>query len=123
LTPGGTPVRRCAGAPWARRTTQAARSIEQSPSRFDPDRLRYLMQESASGIDQQSGHVAPRIWLTDTRQARGNAMICRMHTTPIPEPLADPTRDPEGDPLTPPSPGHHNDEPQRPEGPPDKDPV
>jgi hypothetical protein len=50
-------------------------------------------------------------------------MICRMHTTPIPDPLADPTRDPEGDPLVPPSPGHHNDEPQRPEGPPDKDPV
>ncbi|MGV2291626.1 hypothetical protein AAHK20_23145 [Trinickia sp. YCB016] len=46
-----------------------------------------------------------------------------MHTTPIPERPADPTRDPEGDPYVPPSPGHHNDEPQRPEGPPDKDPV
>jgi len=46
-----------------------------------------------------------------------------MHTNPIPDPVADPTRDPESDPLTPPSPGHHNDEPQRPEGPPDKDPV
>ena len=54
---------------------------------------------------------------------RGDDMICRMHTSPIPDPLADPTRDPEGDPLVPPSPGHHNDEPQRPEGPPDKDPV
>jgi hypothetical protein len=50
-------------------------------------------------------------------------MKYRMHTNPIPDPLADPTRDPEGDPLAPPSPGHHNDEPQRPEGPPDKDPV
>ncbi|CAG9243864.1 hypothetical protein PUN4_100010 [Paraburkholderia unamae] len=50
------------------------------------------------------------------------AMICS-HTTPLPDPLADPTRDPERDPLTPPSPGHHNDEPQQPEGPPDKDPV
>ncbi|PVX71248.1 MULTISPECIES: hypothetical protein [Paraburkholderia] len=49
-------------------------------------------------------------------------MICS-HTTPLPDPLADPTRDPERDPLTPPSPGHHNDEPQQPEGPPDKDPV
>ncbi|HEY3538868.1 MAG TPA: hypothetical protein VGL01_15720 [Trinickia sp.] len=46
-----------------------------------------------------------------------------MHTTPNPDPLADPTRDPEGEPLVPPPPGHHNDEPQRPEGPPDKDPV
>lgn len=39
-----------------------------------------------------------------------------MHTSPIPDPNADPTRDPEGDPLTPPSPGHHTEEPQRPEG-------
>jgi hypothetical protein len=54
---------------------------------------------------------------------KGEPMIVSMHTTPIPDPLADPTRDPEGDPLVPPSPGHHNDEPQRPEGPPDKDPV
>jgi hypothetical protein len=53
----------------------------------------------------------------------GDAMSYDMHTSPIPDPNADPTRDPEGDPLTPPSPGHHNDEPQRPEGPPDKDPV
>jgi hypothetical protein len=53
----------------------------------------------------------------------GGPMIVSIHTTPIPDPLADPTRDPEGDPLVPPSPGHHNDEPQRPEGPPDKDPV
>ncbi|WP_183085260.1 hypothetical protein [Trinickia fusca] len=51
-------------------------------------------------------------------------MDYRMHTAPNPDPLADPTRDPEGEPLlVPPSPGHHNDEPQRPEGPPDKDPV
>jgi hypothetical protein len=50
-------------------------------------------------------------------------MICS-HTNPLPDPLADPTRDPERDPLTPPPPhGHHNDEPQRPEGPPNKDPV
>jgi hypothetical protein len=49
-------------------------------------------------------------------------MICS-HTNPLPDPLADPTRDPERDPLTPPSPGHHNEEPQRPEGPPSKDPV
>jgi hypothetical protein len=54
---------------------------------------------------------------------QGELMIDSMHTTPIPDPLADPTRDPEGDPLAPPSPGHHNDEPQRPDGPPDKDPV
>jgi hypothetical protein len=74
-------------------------------------------------IDHRSGRVPARISLRDIRQARGNAMICRIHTAPTPEPLADPTRDPEGDPLTPPSPGHHNDEPQRPEGPPDKDPV
>jgi hypothetical protein len=46
-----------------------------------------------------------------------------MHTNPIPDPLADPTRDPDADPLVPPSPGHHHDEPQRPEGPPDKDPI
>ncbi|CAH2789106.1 MAG: hypothetical protein CPDRYMAC_3236 [uncultured Paraburkholderia sp.] len=47
-----------------------------------------------------------------------------MHTNPIPDPNADPTRDPEGgDPLVPPSPGHHVEEPQRPDGPPDKDPV
>ncbi|PCE32704.1 hypothetical protein BZL54_08615 [Burkholderia ubonensis subsp. mesacidophila] len=45
------------------------------------------------------------------------------HTTPLPEPPADPTRDPEGDPLVPPSPGHHPDNPQQPEGPPSKDPV
>jgi len=50
------------------------------------------------------------------------AMICS-HTNPLPDPLADPTRDPDHDPLSPPSPGHHNDEPQHPEGPPDKDPV
>jgi hypothetical protein len=50
-------------------------------------------------------------------------MICS-HTNPLPDPLADPTRDPERDPLTPPpTPGHHGDEPQRPEGPPNKDPV
>ena len=53
----------------------------------------------------------------------GPLMSYWMHTTPNPDPLADPTRDPEGEPLVPPSPGHHNDEPQRPEGPPDKDPV
>jgi hypothetical protein len=46
-----------------------------------------------------------------------------LHTNPIPDPNADPTRDPEGDPLVPPSPGHHPEEPQRPDGPPDKDPV
>jgi hypothetical protein len=57
------------------------------------------------------------------KSTRGDVMTYRMHTSPVPDPLADPTRDPEGDPLTPPSPGHHNDEPQRPEGPPDKDPV
>jgi hypothetical protein len=50
------------------------------------------------------------------------AMICS-HTNPLPDPLADPTRDPERDPLTPPPPGHHGEEPQRPEGPPSKDPV
>ncbi|WP_118180039.1 hypothetical protein [Paraburkholderia phosphatilytica] len=50
-------------------------------------------------------------------------MSFHLHTNPVPDPIADPTRDPEGDPLAPPSPGHHNDEPQRPEGPPDKDPV
>ncbi|WP_206958499.1 hypothetical protein [Trinickia acidisoli] len=50
------------------------------------------------------------------------AMDYRMHTAPIPDPLADPTRDPEGEPVVPPAPGHHNDEPQRPEGPPDKNP-
>ncbi|CAG9230509.1 conserved hypothetical protein [Paraburkholderia tropica] len=49
-------------------------------------------------------------------------MICS-HTNPLPEPLADPTRDPERDPLTPPPPGHHGEEPQRPDGPPNKDPV
>lgn len=49
-------------------------------------------------------------------------MICS-HTNPLPDPLADPTRDPDHDPLSPPSPGHHNDEPQHPEAPPDKDPV
>lgn len=49
-------------------------------------------------------------------------MICS-HTNPLPDPLADPTRDPERDPLTPPPPGHHGDEPQHSEGPPDKDPV
>ncbi|MBB3260908.1 hypothetical protein F4827_005815 [Paraburkholderia bannensis] len=48
-------------------------------------------------------------------------MICS-HTNPIPDPLADPTRDPERDPLTPPPPGHV-EEPQRPDGPPNKDPV
>jgi hypothetical protein len=48
-------------------------------------------------------------------------MICT-HTNPLPDPLADPTRDPERDPLTPP-PAHHGEEPQRPEGPPSKDPV
>jgi hypothetical protein len=46
-----------------------------------------------------------------------------MHTSPIPDPNADPNRDPEADPLVPPSPGHHTEEPQRPAGPPDKDPV
>jgi hypothetical protein len=51
-----------------------------------------------------------------------SAMICS-HTNPLPDPLADPTRDPDHDPLSPPSPGHHNDEPQQPEAPPDKDPV
>jgi hypothetical protein len=45
-----------------------------------------------------------------------------LHTAP-PDPLADPTRDPESERSVPPPPGHHNDEPQRPEGPPDKDPV
>lgn len=50
-------------------------------------------------------------------------MSYRMHTAPIPDPLADPTRDPESEPPSPPLPGHHNDEPQRPEGPPDKDPI
>ncbi|MBU9162065.1 hypothetical protein [Burkholderia multivorans] len=45
------------------------------------------------------------------------------HTTPIPEPPADPNRDPEDDPLSPPSPGHHHDNPQQPDGPPSKDPV
>lgn len=53
----------------------------------------------------------------------GPLMSYCMHTAPNPDPLADPTRDPEGAPLVPPPPGHHNDEPQRPEGPPDKDPV
>jgi hypothetical protein len=48
-------------------------------------------------------------------------MICS-HQNPLPEPLADPTRDPERDPLTP-SPGHHGEEPQRPDEPPSKDPV
>ncbi|MFT4069882.1 MULTISPECIES: hypothetical protein [Paraburkholderia] len=46
-----------------------------------------------------------------------------MHTSPIPDPNADPNRDPEADPLVPPAPGHHVEEPQRPDGPPDKDPV
>jgi hypothetical protein len=101
----------------------AGRKFEQSTSRLDPYRLRCLLQESASRIDHRSACAPARISLRDRRQARGNAMICRIHTAPLPEPLADPTRDPEGDPLTPPSPGHHNDEPQRPEGPPDKDPV
>ncbi|WP_186310871.1 hypothetical protein [Paraburkholderia sp. BCC1886] len=50
-------------------------------------------------------------------------MNYQMQTNPIPDPIADPTRDPEADPLTPPSPGHQNDEPQRPGGPPDKDPI
>lgn len=45
------------------------------------------------------------------------------HTTPMPEPPADPNRDPEDDPLSPPSPGHHHDNPQQPDGPPNKDPV
>ncbi|KWH24266.1 hypothetical protein C6P96_25375 [Burkholderia multivorans] len=45
------------------------------------------------------------------------------HTTPMPEPPADPNRDPEDDPLSPPSPGHHHDNPQQPDGPPSKDPV
>ncbi|ONJ03100.1 hypothetical protein A8D91_26160 [Burkholderia cenocepacia] len=43
------------------------------------------------------------------------------HTTPTPEPPADPNRDPEDDPFASP-PGHH-DNPQRPDGPPSKDPV
>jgi hypothetical protein len=41
------------------------RAFEQSPSRLDPYRLRYLMQESASCIDQQSGRVPARISLRD----------------------------------------------------------
>jgi hypothetical protein len=53
----------------------------------------------------------------------GDAMSYDMHTSPIPDPNADPNRDPEADPLVPPSPGHHVEEPQRPDGPPDKDPV
>lgn len=48
-------------------------------------------------------------------------MICS-HTNPLPEPPADPTRDPEPDPLAEP-PGRHGQEPQRPDGPPNKDPV
>jgi hypothetical protein len=54
---------------------------------------------------------------------KGDAMSYDMHTSPIPDPNADPNRDPEADPLVPPSPGHHVEEPQRPDGPPDKDPV
>ncbi len=50
-------------------------------------------------------------------------MMQHLHTSPIPEPLADPTRDPDRDPLIPPAPGHHHNEPQHPDGPPDKDPV
>ncbi len=46
-----------------------------------------------------------------------------MHTSPLPGPLSDPTGDPQGDPLIPPAPGRHHDEPQQPDGPPDKDPV
>ncbi|CAB3755328.1 MULTISPECIES: hypothetical protein [Burkholderia] len=45
------------------------------------------------------------------------------HTPSTPEPPADPNRDPENDPLSPPSPGHHHDNPQQPDGPPSKDPV
>lgn len=56
------------------------------------------------------------------RYRPAHAMDYRMHTAPIPDPVADPTRDPEGEPAVPPAPGHHNDEPQRPEGPPDKNP-
>lgn len=56
-------------------------------------------------------------------QLKGDAMSYDMHTSPIPDPNADPNRDPEADPLVPPSPGHHTEEPQRPDGPPDKDPV
>ncbi|WP_168789129.1 hypothetical protein [Paraburkholderia aromaticivorans] len=54
---------------------------------------------------------------------KGAAMSYDMHTSPIPDPNADPNRDPEADPLVPPSPGHHSEEPLRPDGPPDKDPV
>jgi hypothetical protein len=50
-------------------------------------------------------------------------MSYEMQTNPIPDPLADPNRDPEDDPLTPPSPGHRPEEPQRPDGPPSHDPV
>lgn len=54
---------------------------------------------------------------------KGDAMSDDLHTSPIPDPNADPNRDPEADPLVPPAPGHHVEEPQRPDGPPDKDPV
>lgn len=66
-----------------------------------------------------SGEIA----LTHAFQLQGEAMSYDMHTSPIPDPNADPNRDPEADPLVPPSPGHHVEEPQRPDGPPDKDPV
>jgi hypothetical protein len=75
------------------------------------------MRGAAGGPPERD--VGPR---RPSGQKQESAMICS-HTNPLPDPLADPTRDPDHDPLTPPSPGHHNDEPQRPEGPPDKDPV
>ena len=68
--------------------------------------------------------IEPRSCLGYASLSYGNAyaMDYRMHTAPIPDPLADPTRDPEGEPVVPHTPGHHNDEPQRPEGPPDRNP-
>ena len=56
-------------------------------------------------------------------ETKGQHMNYQMQTNPIPDPLADPNRDPEEDPLTPPSPGHRPEEPQRPDGPPSHDPV
>jgi hypothetical protein len=73
------------------------------------------------------GHVAraaiSAISHSSTTTGKAMSYDMYMHTSPIPDPNADPTRDPEGDPLTPPSPGHHPEEPQRPDGPPDKDPI
>ncbi|ORT87371.1 hypothetical protein B7G54_07525 [Burkholderia puraquae] len=91
------PIHGIRGLSTARRENPAAnaRPIAYNEDEAHPPRRRYALREFS---------------MTD-------------HTTPTPEPPADPNRDPEGDPLSPPSPGHHHDNPQQPDGPPSKDPV